>query len=328
MKRITFYLALFLTFTVKAQVARKVIVEHFTNTKCSICASRNPGLIDNLNAHPKVLHISIHPSSPYTGCFLSQQNTVDNDARTNFYGVYGSTPRLIINGSVVSGSFTDTALFTKYMGVTPFSITIKQFNIGLDSIASQIVIRRVAVGAPSGNASLFAGLVEDTLFRNGGNGENMHFNVLRKSLFTSQGKQVTLPQNVGDSIKITTTEKYSDFWNRSRMATVAILQDLTTKQVIQSELTNSNKNGTVLDLKIVNKGGIHIYPNPASTFVTLENLDNAVYTYQIMSANGILVKSANTISNTIDFGEFPNGTYFLKVFNTDFNVSHKLIIIH
>jgi hypothetical protein len=83
-----------------------------------------------------------------------------------------------------------------------------------------------------------------------------------------------------------------------------------------------------LDLKIVNKDGIHIYPNPASTFVTLENLDNAVYTYQIMSASGILVKSANTISNTIDVGEFPNGTYFLKVFNTDFNVSHKLIIIH
>ena len=33
----------------EAQVPKKVIVEHFTNTLCSVCASRNPGFYSNLN---------------------------------------------------------------------------------------------------------------------------------------------------------------------------------------------------------------------------------------------------------------------------------------
>jgi hypothetical protein len=35
-----------------AQVTKKIIVEHFTNTKCSVCASRNPGFHTNLNVNP------------------------------------------------------------------------------------------------------------------------------------------------------------------------------------------------------------------------------------------------------------------------------------
>jgi hypothetical protein len=50
----------------QGQVAKKIIVEHFTNTKCSICASRNPGFHTNLSANPTVQSISIHPSSPYS----------------------------------------------------------------------------------------------------------------------------------------------------------------------------------------------------------------------------------------------------------------------
>lgn len=102
--RIWLLLFIGLSSSLFAQVPRNIIVEHFTNTKCSVCASRNPGFQTNLNAHPDVRQISIHPSSPYSTCLLSQQNTVDNDARTNYYGVYGGTPRLVINGTVISAS--------------------------------------------------------------------------------------------------------------------------------------------------------------------------------------------------------------------------------
>src|SRR5260221_7207968 len=78
-----------------AQVAKKIIVEHFTNTDCSICAALDPGFYANLNAHPGVLHLSIHPSAPYPNGLLYKQNATANDARTNYYGVYGSTPRLV-----------------------------------------------------------------------------------------------------------------------------------------------------------------------------------------------------------------------------------------
>ena len=97
-----------------AQVLQTVVVEHFTNTRCGICASRNPGLFNNLAANPKILHIAVHPSSPYSTCLLNQHNKVENDARTNFYGIYGGTPRIVINGTVMNGSFTSSTLFDTF----------------------------------------------------------------------------------------------------------------------------------------------------------------------------------------------------------------------
>jgi len=79
-----------------AQVQKNVVVEHFTNTRCGICASRNPGFFTNLNNNPDVIHLAIHPSSPYSSCVFNQHNSVDNDDRTNYYGIYGGTPRLVV----------------------------------------------------------------------------------------------------------------------------------------------------------------------------------------------------------------------------------------
>src|SRR5688572_14710898 len=85
-----------------AQTPRQVIVEHFTNTRCSICASKNPGFYSLLHgSYPQVLHIAYHPSAPYSNCYFSLQNPTENNSRTNYYGVYGSTPRAVIQGNVI-----------------------------------------------------------------------------------------------------------------------------------------------------------------------------------------------------------------------------------
>ena len=98
----------------KAQVPKKVIVEHFTNTVCSVCASKNPGFYTNLKNQQGVIHLAVHPSSPYTSCILSKHNVSENDARTNYYGVYGATPRLAIQGVVIASNanYSSAAIFT------------------------------------------------------------------------------------------------------------------------------------------------------------------------------------------------------------------------
>lgn len=106
-----------LTTQMNAQmVAKKVIVEHFTNSRCGVCASKNPSLFTNLTSHPDILHISYHPSSPYSSCVFSQSNPAENDSRTNFYGIFGGTPRIVIQGDVISSStnFGSSTLFTAY----------------------------------------------------------------------------------------------------------------------------------------------------------------------------------------------------------------------
>lgn len=329
-KSILIFLTIVCTNIAFAQVSKKTIVEHFTNTKCSICASRNPGLNANLNANPNVLRISIHPSSPYANCFLSQQNTSDNDARTNYYNVYGGTPKLVINGTAISTSqnYADAAMFTPFVSQTPFTISIQQFAVGQDSIRSEISIKRIAAGAPIGNASLFAALVEDTVFGNGGNGENLHFNVMRRALFTPQGQLVTLPVNIGDSIVMQKTESFNSTWNNSRMRTVAILQDDISKEVIQSELSSTQQIvATSLNALENEQLQISVYPVPASYYVNLYMNKTTSFNYSINNQYGQQLQNGK-ISNgqKINISQLSDGIYFIIIANANCTETLKFIV--
>ena len=252
-----------------AQVAKKVVVEHFTNTKCSICASKNPGFYTNLNNHPGVIHLAVHPSSPYSACVLSQHNVVENDARTNYYGVYGSTPRLVIQGVVISGSanYSSASIFTPYLGqMSPASIKIVQSKYGNDSIRSRIVIKTEAAHA-LGNLKLFVALAEDTLVYTGSNGEPVHYDVFRKSLTGATGISITLPSTVGDSVVYTKSSPSNVAWNFSRIGTLAILQDATSKAVVQSESALASSNNVTTGIFSANAFNQNI-----TAFVT----DNAI----------------------------------------------------
>ncbi len=317
---------------VQAQVAKKIIVEHFTNTKCSICASRNPGFHANLNTNPAIQSISIHPSSPYSTCYLSQQNTAQNDARTNYYGVYGGTPRLIINGSIIptSQNYASAAMFSPFISQSNFTISIKQYAVGADSIRSEISIKRIAMGTPTGTASLFAGLVEDTVFGNGGNGEAAHYNVLRRTLFTPQGQIVTLPVNVNDSIIFNKTENFNSIWNTSRMRTVAILQEEISKQVIQSELSTTAQIGaTTLIRSNTAYDDISIFPNPASQYLTVHSSNQKVFNYELSNQFGQAILNGK-ISNQqrINISALSDGIYFVKLFDECESRASKIVVKH
>ncbi len=227
-----------------SQVPKKVVVEHFTNTKCSVCASRNPGFYTNLNNQPGVIHLAIHPSAPYSACVLSMHNPVENDARTNYYGIYGGTPRLVIQGVVVSSgaNYSAASIFTPYLGQTsPASIKIVQSKYGNDSIRSIIVIKTEAAHA-LGSLKLFVALAEDTINYTGSNGEPRHYDVFRKSLTGATGVTINLPTIVGDSVVYSMSSPVNGAWNFSRIRTIAILQEATSKAVVQSESVLATSN--------------------------------------------------------------------------------------
>jgi Secretion system C-terminal sorting domain len=313
-----------------AQVPKKTIVEHFTNTKCGVCASRNPGFYTNLSSQSGVLHLAIHPSSPYSGCLLYQQNNTENDARTNYYGVYGGTPRLVINGSVISSSanYADNALFTPYLQqLSPASIKISQIKYGTDSIRSRIVIKTVA-NHTLGGLSLFVLLAEDTLNYTGSNGEPKHYDVFRKALSSTSGISVTLPSVIGDSLVFSGKATVQSFWNFSRINTMAILQETTNKALVQaakySTPTLSTTTGTD---EFSNLPELRAYPNPGKGVFYF----NSTITGQIEVRNalGQLVFAQQNWKETdsINLSGNSEGLYFLTV--TDKNglqAKSKLIL--
>ncbi|MCB0642466.1 MAG: Omp28-related outer membrane protein [Phaeodactylibacter sp.] len=256
-------LTLVLAFTARAQVAKTVIVEHFTNSKCSICANKNPGFYNNLNGQPDILHLAIHPSSPYSDCIFNQHNPVENDARTYFYNVYGSTPRLVIQGSVIPSttSYSDPALWTPFLGaMSPVSIQVEQSK--QSNLIQGRVTLQVEEAQTLGDLRLFVALAEDTVFYNAPNGEDLHFDVFRKALSEVGGDDITLPQNVGETATFEFEIIPDPMWDLDRMFMVVILQGATDKTVIQAAASTPDQNDVILGTTSVPQlENVQISPN-------------------------------------------------------------------
>jgi hypothetical protein len=328
-----FFLAFALATIANAQVALRPIAEHFTNTRCSICATRNPALYTNLNDNPSVTYLSIHPSSPYPNCPLSQQNMADNDARTNFYGVYGGTPRLVINGSVIGGgaSYGSPTLFNPYLDLTtPYEVDVQQLKYDNDSILTRVVVRTAAPHNLT-QALLFAGLAEDTVFVDGGNGEDEHYHVLRNALTDPQGMTIELPMAVGDSAVFFFSAPANSAWDFARIFSLAILQDPDTKAVLQSNRTDTasgNIVSSVGDRKDA-RFDAFVQPNPAQGNVRITLTENTSFSLELYAPNGTLLhRSSQLQAADMDVAGLLDGLYFIRV-NTNQNaIVKKLIVQH
>lgn len=300
------------------QVPKKVIVEHFTNTKCSICATRNPGFYNNYTAQTGVIHLAIHPSSPYSACVFSQHNPLENDARTNYYGVYGGTPRLVIQGVVISSgsNYSSSSLFTPFLGQTsPASIKIEQSKYGNDSIRSRIVIKTEASHSLP-VLSLFVALAEDTINYTGSNGESVHYDVFRKSLTGASGISITLPSTIGDSLVYTLSSPANTTWNFSRIFTLAILQESTTKAVVQTQNISANAATTSIGISTIKpyKSSFTVLIAENNIVVKQEKFtENNVISLYDLTGRILLQKALASSSENIPISELASGIYLYVI---------------
>jgi hypothetical protein len=305
-----------------AQIPKKVLVEHFTNTLCSVCANRNPGFRANLSQHDSLIYISYHPSSPYANCVFNKHNVSQNDGRTKFYSVYGSTPRLVIQGQVVTSSsdYSKPALFSPYLNQTsPISIHIRQFKRTSKEIVSQVVIRTVSEHTYT-SARLFLALAEDTIFYNAPNGEKTHLNVFRKSLTDTEGVSIIIPENIGDSLVMNFSSMVDSAWNASRMFHIAALQEEGNHKLIQAERSEASQKDA--ELGINNPGilnGISLYPNPAGTSVYLNLPENSQdISFDIINSYGKTVSSLQPASASVDLSHLEDGIYIIRLYAQGF----------
>jgi hypothetical protein len=300
-----------------AQVPQKVIVEHFTNSNCSNCANRNPALISNVNNQSDVFMVSIHPSSPYASCLLSQQNKADNDARTNFYGIYGATPRIVVQGNVVSGSsnYGSAAIFTGVLqNTSPFSIRIDQEKFGMDSIRARVVVVTRDTHSFQ-NLNLFVGLAEDTVFYKGNNGEKEHYNVLRKALSGAQGTGINVSKTIGDSTVIYFSSPSQTIWDFDRIFSFAFLQEPKSLQVLQVENALPSSQTSTTGLRSFEETlFVSVYPNPSKGNVQIALETMEMFSYSIISLKGEILLSGTGIGHAeVQTQTLSPGIYFVEV---------------
>jgi hypothetical protein len=327
-KNLLLFFALILCQNTSAQVAKTVIVEHFTNTRCGICGFKNPQLFANLDNHPEVLHLSTHPSAPYSNCILYQHNSEENDARTNFYGLYGSTPRVVIQGEVIGGGpFNDEELFTPYEGQTsPASINIQQSKTA-ESIEAFITVQTEELH-DLGDLQLYIVLAEDTLFYDAPNGEDLHFDVFRKNVSEANGFPLTLPAEISGEVTFSISADMHEDWVAERIFVMAILQDVATNEVIQAAAVSASMNVTISEnstLPILKN--VAIFPNPTSDILVVQLEDSSVSTGRVFNLSGklILEKTFQT-EGIFNIEKLLPGAYLLEIENENGRAIEKVIV--
>jgi hypothetical protein len=301
-----------------SQVPKKIVVEHFTNTKCGICANRNPGFYTTYFAQSGLMHMSVHPSSPYSTCVLSQHNPSENDARTNYYGIYGGTPRLVIQGVVIpsNANYSSASIYTPYVGqVSPASIKIQQAKFGSDSIRVRIVVKTEASHSLPA-LSLFVALAEDTLNYTGSNGEPVHYDVFRKSLTGATGMSLTLPATVGDSVVYTMSSTVNSAWNFARIFTLAILQQSVSKAVVQTENISASTNNLLTSISSIDND----YSNISVKFLnktafishgkTAKKLSLTIYD---LAGRTLFNNTINSTVEQFDLSQLNSGIYLYSI---------------
>lgn len=325
--RIYFFLIclMVMNVNVEAQIPKTTLVEHFTNSSCGVCAYTNPFITDTLSNFPDVIRIAFYPSSPYANCFFSMQNPIENDARTNFYGVYGGTPKLLVNGELTSVANLDSKLQAAAVDTTSYKLRLTQEFISMDSVWVRLMIKKVAPDFLV-EALLFMGAAEDTVFQTTGNGESVHRDVFRKAMTNAIGDNILLPVAVNDSVVFNFSYKVDTAWDANRMNTIAILQNISDKKLINAA-RSINISPVPNSLSVYTNNTLQLYPVPASDMLFIEEWQQFSQA-QIFSMQGSLISTQAVRSKYIDLSSISDGTYILKLSGGRNAVNARIVVKH
>lgn len=325
MRYVLLIVATFYVSIVHAQIPKKIIVEHFTNTRCVTCHVKNPALYNNLANFPDVIHLAIHPGAPFEECIFFRANEVDNDARTNFYGIYGSTPRLVIQGEEQDAgvNFFSANLITKHeneMSDFEMSITQEFTSVLMDSIRITVNIKRVAASSIT-SARLYAALAEAEVEYDAPNGESTHLDVFRSSFFGESGEVVELPASVDEEMSYSETIPISSNWNVDEMYTLALIQHIITSSVLQVESAEGQEILGVEQNPV--QAGLNIYPNPFRSELTIDA--DQIEGARVMDPIGKTVYSSSAGNKQLNLEHLSPGAYILEVETRSGTSFHRIV---
>jgi hypothetical protein len=323
MKKITLlYFIAFLAFSLTAQVEKKVIVEHFTNTRCGVCKAKNPGLFDVLADYPEVMHISYHPSSPYPNCELHQHNPSENDGRTNFYGVYGSTPRVVLQGDAlgIQTPLVKPEQLDEQIGQqSDYSLTLVKTVVSGNTYKVTMTIKRVN-GDTDEDIYVYAGLAEKLVNYNAPNGENVHHNVFRKVIYDGT-------QNLNNDETVIIEREYSSHqdWDEEQIYAYAVIHNGETEETLQAG--NSLESPSFINNSTIEKRRDLFYPNPATDLLNVRSeYLNKNFILTIYSQQGQVLRTFNNLSD-INISDLPSGFYNARLSGEDGRIiASKLVV--
>lgn len=187
--------------TSDVKASSKVLVEFFTNHTCVNCPVPGHYLdeIDSLQGitlnDTNVIIIRVHTTVTSLNDPFYLYNTVDNLARSNYYGALLFNPYTVLNGVLLppfNASTWTNLIESKLKLKNDFGINIVN---NYDSLAGTGTLT-ITVGQVSGTAvsdlKLHAILTESNLYYEAPNGEDWHQNTMRKLFTGTDGMSISV----------------------------------------------------------------------------------------------------------------------------------------
>jgi hypothetical protein len=319
-KNYTNLIVLSLMFTIplsiNAQTVKKyVLMEHFTNTFCGICANSNPSFFSavKIESNPNIHHMSIHSSIPYAQCPFYNVNKTEQDNRATFYNLPG-TPRVSLNGAnLVSVSDVTSTMVDNMATTSPIQVKVTE-TTGTSRVAT-VKVKTVGT-APSGTHKLYVAMVEKVVNFNAQNGEKKHYNVFRQYL-KSAGDDVAFAA-VNNELTFTYNYTVPQTFVAAEVYVIAFVQNTTTKAVVNSG-TRFDITSAINEPSIDNE--VSLSPNPTTNMMQITIADNIhPQSYTLTNVAGQVIENKtglNTNAFTINLSNQAAGMYFLKVRSTE-----------
>ncbi len=317
MKKLTlffYFFGYFLSLTAQSQAPRYVFLEHFTNSRCPICASRNPGFYNAIDDYPtQIHHISIHPPVPYSNCVFHLANTQENSAWAGWYNISG-TPRVALNGALLPAGNPLLPVATLQNALNQTSnlhVKVEESGSGANRTAT---VRVYTLGAiPAGNYKLFAAVAEKKINLQTPNGEPVHHDVFRDMLPDMNGQNFT-PAAQGSFAEFTFNYTLAAGWNADEIYVLAFVKNMGTGEVLNSG-TKFDPVFTSVQEQVVQN--VTIWPNPAAgrALVQMPPQETAesieLFDLSGRSVRASFVQSSATLELALD--GFSGGVYLIRI---------------
>lgn len=307
-----------------AQETKKMVfLEHFTNTRCGICANKNPAFFDLIQQYPDdVIHVAYHHPFPYTNCELYLYDKDGNSARSSYYSFSGS-PRLAMNGSAVpvgGALLSQSSLDAAVSEMSTVSVSLDMVNDGTN-LNSQVKIENLSL-ATAGEYRLFVMVIEKELAYNAPNGEDVHYDVFRAYASDLAGDIVDMSisnQTLNYSVGIPVNTEMD------QLEMIAFVQNMDTGDMMNA---GSSAAGLTSTQKIITEDLFKVFPNPASDMIRIDLNNSAeVMDLKIINIEGKALYQENiNTSKSISLDFLSSGMYFIKM-ETEAQIQNTKLIV-
>ncbi len=326
MKKIILATAIFISlFTATSFAQRNVLIEQFTNSGCPPCAGNTPIVAAYVNDNlDHVLMLAYHTSFPYLDS-MYHENAAQSDARVTYYNVQG-VPRSVVDGNYFSGSLlpSPATIVDPRAAIAPrYSISFISSSLSGNDVTAQIVFQSADTLNENETLKAMVVVAEKNVLKSsylaspGNNSETEYPWVVRKMLPDENGTAlINTILNGTDTITLSWTA--DNFKDLNEMRIVAFVQNTTTQEIYQSEIsTPSVANGVT---EITNTNSIfNLFPSVTQDDFTIQ-LNQQSHALQLRIFNPLAqeVFTATLEGNslqTIHSGIHESGIYFVQVGN-------------